>query len=239
MNGPISRFWKLVIRLAYVWASAQVTLVTVLTWGNPRERATVLMADGLFLLWCALGGWLMWRYRDAFAHRVRAWRASWTVKFVLLCTLFALVEEAITTSMTNLAPLFGVRIGEAYITASTNYLDVVLGHSVILFVPMFVAWAWMLSRWSFAPAQVMVLYGLTGTLAEAGSFGWHNLLGWGFWMLVYGLMVYLPAYALPKREGIPLPRLRHNVMAVLLPFLFAAPVAGIVSLLHPVKVHFG
>jgi hypothetical protein len=40
-----------------------------------------------------------------------------------MTTALALMEEAITSSMTNLAPLFGVKIGEAYITASTNYFD--------------------------------------------------------------------------------------------------------------------
>lgn len=230
--------WQIVIRVALVWATAQVSLFFVLTTHSPREHAIAKMAGGLFLLWCVLGGWLMWRYRRSFAERVRRWRWKWQVKFVLLCTLFALVEEAVTTTMTNLAPLFGVRIGEAYITASTNYLDVVLGHSVIVFVPMFLCWAWMLSRWAFAPRQVMVLFGLTGTLAEAGSFGWHNLLGWGFWLLVYGLMVYLPAYAVQDQAGDVPPRPRHYLMALLLPFLFAAPVAGVVSWLHPVRVHF-
>lgn len=230
--------WQSIIRIAAVWATAQTTLFLLATRGSPREHAIAMMAGGLFLLWCALGGWLMWRYRDPFTALVRRWRWRWQLKFVLLCTLFALIEEAVTTSMTNLAPLFGVQIGEAYITASTNYLDVVLGHSVVVFVPMFVCWAWMLSRWAFAPRQVMVLFGWTGTLAESGSFGWHNLLGWGFWLLVYGLLVYLPAYAVREEIGkLPL-RPKHYLMAVLLPLLFAAPVAGVVSWLHPVKVHF-
>lgn len=55
---------------------------------------------------------------------------GWKKKFVVFATVLALIEEAITTTMTNLAPLFGVEIGEAYITASTNYVDVVLFHSV-------------------------------------------------------------------------------------------------------------
>ncbi|MDW8105177.1 MAG: hypothetical protein RMK92_09220 [Armatimonadota bacterium] len=230
--------WSAAIRLAAVWAAGQVTLFFLLTRGSPREHAVACMAGGLFLLWCALGGALMWRYRDLFARWVAQWRWRWQVKFALLCTLFALVEEAITTTMTNLAPLLGVRIGEAYITASTNYLDVVLGHSVVVFVPMFVCWAWMLSRWAFAPRQVMVLFGCTGVLAESLSFGLQNLLGWGMWLLVYGLMVYLPAYAVREQTGGLPPRGRHYLMAVLLPFLFAAPVAAVVGWLHPVRVHF-
>lgn len=230
--------WKITVRLAAAWATAQVTLFWLLTRGSPRAHAMACMAGGLFLLWCVLGGWLMWRYRDTFAQWVGRWRWRWQVKFVLLCTLFALLEETVTTTMTNLAPLFGVRVGEAYITASTNYLDVVLWHSVVVFVPMFIAWAWTLSRWQFAPKQVMVLFGGTGILAEGLSFGWHNLLGWGMWLLVYGLMVYLPAYAVREGVGTIPPRGRHYLMAVLLPYLFAAPVAIVVGWLHPVRIHF-
>ena len=47
------------------------------------------------------------------------------------CILLAMLEEVVTTSMTNCAPLFGVKIGEAYITASSNYFDVILRHSVV------------------------------------------------------------------------------------------------------------
>ncbi|MCS6830933.1 MAG: hypothetical protein RMM08_10235 [Armatimonadota bacterium] len=230
--------WQTAVRVAAVWATSQVTLFLLLTRQSPREHAVAMMAGGLFLLWCVLGGWVMWRHRELFTRWIGRWRWRWQIKFVLLCTLFALVEEAITTGMTNLAPLFGVRIGEAYITASTNYLDVVLWHSVVVFVPMFVCWAWMLSRWAFAPRQVMVLFGVTGILAEAVSFGLHNLLGWGFWLLVYGLMVYLPTYAVREEVGSTPPRGKHYLMAVLLPFLFAAPVAGLIGWLHPVTVHF-
>jgi hypothetical protein len=53
---------------------------------------------------------------------------------VLFCTLLALAEEAVTTTMTNLAPLFGVKMGEVAITASANYIEVVTQHSVIVFV---------------------------------------------------------------------------------------------------------
>ena len=37
----------------------------------------------------------------------------------------ALIEEAVTTSMTDLAPMFGVKMGEVYITASPNYITIV------------------------------------------------------------------------------------------------------------------
>ena len=38
---------------------------------------------------------------------------DWRIKFVLFATVLALIEEAIAVSMTNLAPFFGVKVGEA------------------------------------------------------------------------------------------------------------------------------
>jgi hypothetical protein len=140
--------------------------------------------------------------------------------------------------MTNLAPLFGVPVGAAYITASANYLDVVAFHSVVVFVPMFIAWAWMLSRWDFHPAEVFLLFGLTGFLAEASFAGTFNLAQAPFWIFVYGLMVYLPATSLPSREGAKRPKWWTYPLAVILPVVCAIPVAVIVGLLYPVKIHF-
>lgn len=67
------------------------------------------------------------------------------------------------------APLLQVEpsIGKAYITASANYLEVVCFHSVVMFIPLFIAWACILSRYQFRPFAVFLLFGLTGTLAEA------------------------------------------------------------------------
>ena len=134
--------------------------------------------------------------------------------------------------------MFGVPVGQAYITASANYLDVILGHSVIVFVPMFAAWAWLLSRYDFRPAEVFLLFGLTGTLAETGTFGTQNLAMAGFWVWVYGLMVWLPAYALPGKPALPRPRPWHYLLALILPIACAIPVALIVMRLHPMSVHF-
>ena len=143
--------------------------------------------------------------------------------------------------MTNLAPLFGVKVGQAYITASTNYLDVVALHSVVIFVPFFVGWALILSRYDFSPFAVFVLFGLTGTLAEM-SFGFQHLLEFGLWMFVYGLMVYLPAYCVPKdRQTRPL-CWWHYPLAIVVPFLFLPLVplpllAGLLFPHHP-RIHF-
>ncbi len=77
----------------------------------------------------------MYCFREPIRGAVSRFRLDWRLKFIVFATLLALTEEAITTTMTNLAPLFGVKVGEAYITASTNYLDVVALHSVVMFVP--------------------------------------------------------------------------------------------------------
>jgi len=221
-----------------VWALIVLTLATVANWHERRHRALILMADGLALFWIVIGSLLMRRYRDPASDLLRRLPLAWPAKFVLFATVMALLEEAVTTTMTNLAPLLGVSEGQAYITASANYLDVILGHSVIVFVPQFAAWAWLLSRYDFQPAEVFLLYGLTGTLAETGTFGAQNLGMTGFWVWVYGLMVWLPAYALPRRPAASQPRAWHYLLALILPIVCAIPVALIVMRLHPIPVHF-
>jgi hypothetical protein len=204
----------------------------------PNTRAVFLMGTGLVILWVGLCGLAMLLFREPVRKAVQAVRADWRIKFVILATILALVEEAITTTMTNLAPLFGVPVGAAYITASTNYLDVVCLHSVVVFVPMFIAWAVLLRYADFTPNAVFLLFGLTGTLGEAIYGGTQALAEVGMWVFVYGLMVYLPAYTLPPERGARPPRWWHYLLALVLPILFAIPVALVVSTLHPIDVHF-
>lgn len=228
------------IRVLAVWTGLSSTLLLLIAifFMGPNSRAVIFMATGLTLIWIVFGGSLMWRMRDRVRAFVRRIPLPWALKFILFCTLLALTEEAVTVSMTNLAPVFGVPVGAAYITASANYLDVVTLHSVVVFVPMFIAWAWMLRRWDFAPQAVFLLFGLTGFLAEAQFAGSLNLLQAPFWIFVYGLMVWLPAYSLEARDGIKTAKWGQAGAAVLLPFVFAIPVALLVGLLHPVPIHF-
>jgi hypothetical protein len=134
------------------------------------------MGIALILLWCVLGGTVMSLLRDRFVSWARRIPLGWRTRFVLLCIAFALLEEAVTTTLTNLAPLFGGVTDAARITASKNYLEVVFLNSVIAFVPMFLGWAWLLSRYDFRPVEVLLLFGLNGTLAETLAFGPQNLL---------------------------------------------------------------
>lgn len=228
------------IRLLAAWTglSTLFLLLIAIFFMGPNSRAVIFMATGLVLLWIVLGGALMWIWRDRARALFQRIPLPWGVKFVLFCTLLALTEEAVTVSMTNLAPVFGVPVGAAYITASANYFDVVMLHSVVVFVPMFIAWAWMLRRWDFSPQAVFLLFGLTGFLAEAQFAGSLNLLQAPFWIFVYGLMVWLPAYSLEARDGAKPSKWGQAAVAVLLPFVFAIPVAILVGLLHPVSIHF-
>lgn len=226
------------LKVLAVYGLAVTSLVTVAVWQTPKDRAILLMAWGVILLWIVGVGLLSLRFRDPFRDFVQGVRLSWPVKFVLFTTIMALIEEAVTTSMTNMAPLFGVKMGEAYITASANYLDVVLCHSVVVFVPTYIAWALLLKYYDFRPVTVMFLYGLNGTLAEAFAFGPQHVFEIGFWVYVYGLMIYLPAYGVPTDRGAKPPRWRHYLLTFLLPIPFTFPVALIVNTLHPVKIHF-
>ena len=95
------------------WQILVTSLVTMAVWSNPVHRAVLGMGWGLLLLWvagCGLG-MLYWR------ERLNQWAARapipWGLKFVLGCTLLALLEEAITTALTNSAPWFRVAVGEA------------------------------------------------------------------------------------------------------------------------------
>jgi len=233
---------SLFVKLLALWLLATTSLVTIANWQNHRARAVIGMAWDLILLWIFLGGSLIHHFREPIRIALARIRLDWRLKFVLLATLLALLEEVITTTMTNLAPMFGVKVGEAYITASANYLDVVALHSVVMFVPMFVGWAVILWRYNFSPFAVFVLFGLTGTLAEMSFGGPQHALEFGMWIFVYGLMVYLPAYCVPTDRRAKSPRWWHYPLAVLAPFLFMplVPLPLIVHLLYPhhPKIHF-
>lgn len=223
------------------WLLVTTGLVTAANWHNPKGRAVLGMGWGLILGWIALGGTLMYRLREPVRNAVGRIRLDWRLKFILFATALALVEEAITTTMTNLAPLFGFKVGEVYITASANYLDVVALHSVVMFIPMFVGWAMILWRYDFSAFAVFVLFGLTGTMAEM-SFGPQHALEFGMWIFVYGLMVFLPAYTVPRKRKAKAPCWWHYPLAVVVPFLFLplVPLPLLRSLLFPnhPNIHF-
>lgn len=224
--------------LALGLAASTCFLTLILPNAFPNTRAIILMRLGLVMIWVVSGGALMYLLREQVRLVLQNIRIDPRILFTLFATFLALVEELVTTTLTNLAPLFGVPVGAAYITASSNYFDVVCLHSVVVFIPMFLCWALLLQRYSFSPNAVFFLFGLTGVAAEALHGGMQAVLDANLWVFVYGLMVYLPAYAIMGRMNARQPRWWHYGLAIFLPFVFAIPVAIVVSLAHPIQVHF-
>ncbi len=241
MNPRTARRLKTTfVLLLGLWLMLTTSLVYAATAGNKVFRAIISMGLGLIVLWVLVGGGLMYLFRERVKTLVLNIPLHWQVKFVLFATLLAMTEEAIATLMTNLAPWFGVKIGEAYITASADYFDVILHHSVIVFIPWFVAWAWLLKRYDFETFWVFLLTGLNGLFAEALTFGREHLSEFALWIFVYGLMVYLPAYTVPSGRGAQPPKLWHGILAFFLPLLVGIPWAVLVNLAfqnHP-DIHF-
>lgn len=192
-----------------------ISLLVLASESPSYEKAVIKMVWGLILIWIVICGSLMYFFRDTVRDLVQGIRLPWQVTFPLLCTGLALLEEAVTVSMTNLAPFFGAEVGQAYITASANYLHTVLFHSVIVFIPMFLVWTVLLHFFDFPPAHVFLLFGLTGSIAEM-SISPTNILA-GFWFFVYGLMIYLPVYSLPANRSARKPKWWAYPLAVVAP----------------------
>jgi hypothetical protein len=94
----------------------------------------------------------------------------------------------------------------------------------------------MLSRWDFSPLEVLLLFGLTGSIAEAGI-NPTSLIG-GFWVFVYALMVYLPACTVPGDRPARRPRWWHYPLAVILLFPFVVLAAPVILLREWLGVQF-
>jgi hypothetical protein len=176
---------------------ALISTLNLVSDAGPDQKAIIIMALGLILIWIVIIGGLMVRFKDP-------------IRGLLL-------EEGVTVTMTNLAPLFGSQVGGAFITASANYLHTVLFHSVIVFIPMFLVWTVLLHFFELPPLHVFLLFGLTGSIAEM-SMSPTNILA-GFWFFVYGLMIYLPAYCLPGDRSASQPKWWAYPLAVTAPLL--------------------
>jgi len=200
------------------------------------DGAVMLMAATLALVWNVIGGATMYLVRNPVRELVKRSPLNRGVMFVLFATALALLEEGVTTTLTNLAPAFGSP--QAFITASRNYLEVVLWHSVIVIAPMFIVWAWLLTRYAFTPSSVFLLFGINGVLAE-WLIGGPALLMAPFWIFIYGLMIFLPAYSFGRENEARAPRWYHYPGAVVGCLLASAAVAIVVNLLSPHLPHFG
>jgi cbb3-type cytochrome oxidase subunit 3 len=223
-----------------LWVFVRTTVVAIAFWPHPIMRAVAGMAWGLILLWIVLGGGVMYLFRDRIKASLKPARLNWRISFFLLATLLAMCEEAVTTLMTNCAPIFGVKMGQAYITASANYFDVVCCHSVITFLPAFAAWAWLFSRHDFSPFEAFVCFGIYGDIGEA-IFGGFHLADVPFWIFVYGLMIYLPAYVFADHRGTRRVSWLQYLMGAVGPFVCTVPWVVLLKLTflrHHPDIHF-
>lgn len=212
-------------------------------WSDSRARAIMAMAIGLYLIWCVGAGLLIWRFRDRVRdlfHRVPG--NPW-LKFFFLCLILVLLEEVVTTTMTNLAPVFGSQVGVAFITGSANYFEVVLWHSVVAIFPGFIAWAFLVRWVAVHPNTAYLVYGLQGVMGEVMYDGPHQAAAFAFWIAVYGPILYLPAYCVYGLGDRRRPRFRHfaavfaasivlTVPSVQFVFRFRPPDAGFPEILE-------
>jgi hypothetical protein len=200
------------------------------------EGAIMLMAAALALIWNIIGGAIMFLGRKPVRELISKSRLSRATTFVLFATLLALLEEGVTTTLTNLAPVLGS--AQAFITASRNYFEVVVWHSVIVIAHMFMVWSWLLAKIRFSPGSVFLLFGVNGVLAEL-LIGGPAILMAPFWIFVYGLMIFLPVYSFSTDVANPAPRWYHYPVAIGACLLASAAVALPVNLLSPHLPHFG
>jgi hypothetical protein len=205
------------LSICAIWTVLSIVVMLALTVHRPIERAATFMVLGVAFLWVLLGGWLIFRYRE----RVKEWigarggpRDLWFLALAILCML---AEEGISTAMTNLAPIFGVPLGGVAITSSTRFFTVVFLHGTAV-VPMFIAWLFLLRAYRFEPIHVFLLFGLNGVLAEVIHGAAAAVIGFGYWIWVYGLMIYLSAYAAsPEASDAIEPGLKEYFYAAVFP----------------------
>ena len=224
-SGRLKRLYSRItaaglVKAIGVYSVLVISLISFLVLSSqalPHEKAIIKMALGLILIWIIIAGSIMYSFREQIRDLVLRIPLPWQLKFLVFCTLLALLEEVVTVSMTNLAPIFGAEVGQAFITASANYLHTVLFHSVIVFIPMFVVWTIILHYYDFPPTHVFLLFGLTGSIAEM-SMSPTNILA-GIWFFVYGLMIYLPVYSLPVNRNTRKPAWWAYLVATAAPLL--------------------
>ena len=190
----------------------------------PKDRAIILMGFWvLWIGWIGITGTLMYKLRDTIKRKIAMNPEKWIAKFVLFAVFLLLLEEVFTTRMTNLYWVFGVERGEAFITASDNYFEVVLFHSAIVIWPVFLFWAWWLKKYDFHPNWVFLLYGIYGLFQEMQYGGFQQIMAFGMWIPVYGLMIYLPTYSIPENRGAKRPGIIAYLLTFIFPFLFQLP----------------
>jgi hypothetical protein len=219
----------LVLKILFVYGLGFMLLLLLFvkesTEIDNNGRAIIYMGFwALWVCWIGICGTLMFVFREKIKTKMPSVDGRWMLAFVLFATSLALLEEVFTVSATNLYWVFGGEYGKAYITGSDNYFEVVLLHSVIVFWPSYVFWAWWLKKYDFHPNWVMILYGLSGLGSEIMYGGFQQINAIGMWVFVYGLIIYLPAYCVPANRGAVRPKWHHYILTLIVPIFFQLPV---------------
>lgn len=218
---------KVIIIIGYIFSLLFLPLVFIDNFEDPIGRAIMGMGIGLMIFWMFIGGFIQLMIHK----KLPKIKSKIVLYFTLFSVLLILIEEAIATTMTNLAtPLFGVSPLDAYITASTNYFTVIFLNSVVVIAPMYIVWGIILKKYKFNPLWVYIIFGVTGTISESLAFGMQNMFLVGFWMNIYGLTVALPAYLL-QDDTRKTPSILLHIEMIFLPILASLPVVLILLLL--------
>jgi hypothetical protein len=231
---------KIFIALCITYTLGLISLLIINFNNEPTSKAIMLMGLSLFVVWVIIGGTLQRKYLKEYSAQLTTPVESPVRKFILYAIALACTEELIAVFMTNLAPSFGVDVGEAYITASTNYFDVILFHSVIVFIPMLIMLGCILRKYAMSPFQAFILWGIVGVIAEITFAGPQVLISAPMWICIYGLMVYLPAHIFIETKRIPLTGFYILLFPIfiLLILISASLTAWIPAILNHPSIHF-
>jgi hypothetical protein len=172
----------------------QIVVMLVLDFTDKDDRIIHVAVDMLWyliLFWVVIGGTTMYILRHKFYNFYAKIRWPFWLKFTLFSTLLAMLEEFIAVSINNkLSPLTG---GQAKLTASTNYWEVVSQHSVVAFIPLFMIFGFLINKYKWTQFKTFLTFGIVGVLAEYTVSEAFSFIMFSLWIFVYGLMVYLPS----------------------------------------------
>jgi len=115
--------WLLIAIGVYSVLLVSFLNLVILNSDNVKDRAIFLLAAGMILLWIIVGGSLTPMLRRRLVPELAAIPIDWRVRFVIFCTAMALIEEVITTTMTNCASLLGTTPEEAQAIAAIGKSD--------------------------------------------------------------------------------------------------------------------